>query len=286
VLARLASNPQEPSLGDEDFRFFAALIGRLSGISLTEKKRDLIAYRLKPQVDRLGLGSFAEYRQLLETAAPNDPALQTFINLLTTNKTDFFREPRHFEILAERVLPDLVRTRERARRVSVWCAASSTGEEAYSLAMVLRRNLPASFELDILASDIDTDVLAHARNGVYPAARAAEIPETYHGEYLRFGRDRASGWFKIADHLHQAIRFERHNLVASDAPARQPFDIIFCRNILIYFTPETVQEVARKMHRLLRDDGFLFIGHSESLGTGQELFRPMKSSVFAKIGKA
>lgn len=275
-----AAETGDLQLDEADFAFFRDLIQELTGIATSSRKCDLVSARLRSHVLKLGLSSYAEYRGLLSQSAPDSPEVQTFINLLTTNKTDFFREPAHFSFLVDKVLPHFAKT--AGRKISIWCGACSTGEEPYTLAMILRHHLPADRSFEILATDIDTNVLTHARNGVYRSERLAEIPEAYREQSIALGSGRAAGWFRIAPSLHSMVRFQRHNLLADEGPGREPFDIIFVRNVLIYFAADTNAKLATKMHRLLKPDGVLFIGHTESLPEAKSLFRTLRPSIFAR----
>lgn len=263
-------------LEESDFTFFQRMIRELAGIAIADKKKDLITSRLRSRILALGLSSYAEYREYLEQGDGDEQ--QIFINLLTTNKTEFFRESQHFSYLIQTVLPSLA----RRSRVSVWCAACSTGEEAYTLAMVLRHHLPSTVAIDILATDIDTHVLTQAQNGVYRESRGQEIPDDYRDKFTLVGRGSADGWMKIADSAHKLVAFRRHNLIEARLPEGAPFDMIFCRNVLIYFNRDTILTLAAKMHRALNPGGLLFVSHTESIPESPKLFRTLSPSIYAR----
>jgi len=247
---------------DADFCRVRELVRSSIGISLADSKRELVYGRLVRRLRHLGLGSFAEYLACLESGAETE--LEQFCNAITTNLTAFFRERHHFEFLARDVLPALLRRNAATRRIRIWSAGCSTGEEPYSIAMVVREALGdlAGWDLRILATDVDSNVLAHAAAGVYEAERFERI------EAAR--RDR---WFSpvAAGKRHEAgaalkslIAFRRLNFI-EPWPMRGPFDVIFCRNVIIYFDKSTQRDIVGRMAALQRDGDYLVLGHSESL---------------------
>lgn len=250
-----------PAIDEEDLRYFCALIEERAGIALKTTKQDLIKARLRARLDHHGLGAFGEYRRLLQSLSKNDPEWEVFVNLLTTNKTDFFREPAHFRFLTQRILPEWLSGGQKTFRV--WSAASSTGEEPYTLAMVLSRHLPAGRDFHVTATDIDTEVLATAKNAVYANAKRAEIPPDYQN-FIEAGRNEARGWFRIKRELKEKIAFGQHNLISKEVPGDN-FDLVLCRNVLIYFGQENIDFVQAKLMTATKPGGHLFIGHSESL---------------------
>jgi chemotaxis methyl-accepting protein methylase len=262
------------SLGNEDFEFFRARIRERAGINLSPAKRDLVQTRLRHRMNALGLDSFAGYRKLLEKAGERDPEWQCFINELTTNKTDFFREPEHFRFLGEEFLPRW----DSAKKLKIWCAATSTGEEPYTLSMVAKAS---GVPYEILATDIDTRVLATAANAVYSRQKAAEIPEAYRA-CVNFGKGGLEDWIRIERSVKNAVKIREHNLLAEQAPAEGPFDLIFCRNVFIYFSPETVERVLASLYEAANPGAYLFIGHSESLQKTRSQWSYRKPSVYQK----
>lgn len=268
-------------LASDEFLYFKELIYKLAGISLNGKKLDLVRSRLRPHIQDLGLESFAAYRAYLCSLPERDPEFQIFVNALTTNKTDFFREPEHFAFLTDTLIPQW--KRESKNSVRIWCCAASTGEEPYSLAMTLENNLPPGFEYEILATDIDTEVLARAKNGVYSAAQSVDIPDYYRERFVTFGKGNAEGWMRMNDEIHRRIKFDQHNLISDTANRGEKFDVIFCRNVLIYFSKETVAQLMVKLHSCLNIGGCLIIGHSESILESGAVFRTIFPSVFKKI---
>lgn len=269
-----------PDLSREDFHFFRQAIFALAGISLSDNKIGLAKTRLQSRLMKLKLPDYPSYRALLEGLPKSDPEWQEFTNSLTTNKTDFFREPQHFSYLCNEIVPSWRSRREAELRI--WSAACSSGEEPYSLALALSATLARPERFRILASDIDTNILATAANGVYPRARLTDIPAHLHGNYLQPGSGEIEGWFRMSDALREPISFLQHNLTSPGPPAGGPFHVIFCRNVFIYFTPATIEQILGKFHSALSENGFLFIGMSESIQKHQGLFSQVAPSIYQK----
>ncbi len=254
----------EIELSQREFTAFQKLIFELAGISLAPGKQVLVRSRLTRRLRKLHLNSFSSYLDLLSDPASTER--EAFINCLTTNKTEFFREPHHFQFLREQVIAeakDLARNTGE-RKLRLWCAAGSSGEEPYSLAITLREAFPtgSGWDLRILATDIDTDVLQTAAAGRYPEATLQTLPERYRDKYFHIRHD---GSGQVRDELRELITFRRLNLNQSEWPIRTAFDAIFCRNVMIYFDQPTQKRLVEHMTELLRPGGYLMIGHSESL---------------------
>jgi chemotaxis protein methyltransferase CheR len=247
---------------DADFSKVRELVRRSIGISLAESKRELVYGRLVRRLRHLGLDSFTEYLSRLE--GDSEAELEQFCNALTTNLTAFFRERHHFDYLARGILPGLLQRNAKSRRIRIWSAGCSTGEEAYSIAIVVREVLGdlAGWDLRILASDVDSSVLAHASAGIYDGERFERI-ET--GRRERWFRTQAGGRrHEARPELKSLIAFRRLNLIES-WPMRGTFDVIFCRNVIIYFDKPTQRDIVARMAELQRDGDHLILGHSESL---------------------
>lgn len=232
-------------------------IYRQCGIRLQDGKQSLVRNRLEKRLRVLGLSGYDEYIDFLQHDA-NGGEMEAFVDSLTTNKTSFFRESRHFDFLREQVLPDLV----RARRVRMWSAACSTGAEAWSLAITLAEAWPDLLARDvrILATDICRTVLAEARNAVYADDDLQGVPPHLLQRYF----SRSSEGFHVLDKLRRIVTVARLNLIG-EWPMRGPFDVIFCRNVMIYFDRETQERLVQRLTALLTPGGFLFVGHSETL---------------------
>ncbi len=251
-------------LSDTDFGRIRDLIYKLAGIKLADGKKDLVYRRLSGRVTSLGLGSFGEYCDYL--MQHQDGELQTFCDSLTTNFTSFFREQHHFDFLEQDYLPELASNVGRfGRRLRIWSAGCSTGEEPYSIAMTLLESMSGLSQWDakILATDIDTQVLAHCRQGIYSAERLEKVPKAMRSRWFRKSPQGADQ-FQVDDRARRLITFNQLNLM-SDWPMKGPFDIIFCRNVIIYFDKQTQAKLVRRFASMLRDGGYLVIGHSESL---------------------
>jgi chemotaxis protein methyltransferase CheR len=261
-------------LSDREFRQFQQLIYREAGIHLSEAKKALMTGRLTRRLRALGHATFSAY---FEQVAADEAERTSMLDCISTNETSFFREPKQFQFLDEVVLP-----RWRAlgdsgaipKRMRVWSAACSTGEEPYSLAMMLGTHLPASegWSIEILASDLSTRALAAAREGVWPIQRGDNIPAGLKKEWMLRGTGPQEGQMRAQPRLKSMIDFRRINLSHSDYGIRGPFDLIFCRNVLIYFSKESKAHVIENLMKHLTPDGLLFFGHAESLaGTSHAL---------------
>lgn len=250
---------------------FQRLIYEESGIWLGEHKHALLTGRLAKRLRLLGLATMQEYFQLA-TQPDQQHERAVMIDCITTNQTHFFREPRHFDFLAKQVFPRWQRDASeisRSQHVRVWSAGCSTGEEPYSLAMVLLKHFPAErgWEIEVLATDICTRVLEKARAAVYPLEKAKEIPPEFLRAYMLKGRGEQKGVMKVSSDLHRIVRFARVNLHADSYPILGRFDLIFCRNVLIYFDQKSKEKVLAGILRHLSPSGLLVVGHSEHLGT-------------------
>jgi chemotaxis protein methyltransferase CheR len=250
-------------LSDHEFALFQALIQREAGIFLSPVKKPLLVGRLGRRVRDLGLPSFgAYYRRLKE-----DPQERIdMLDRVSTNKTHFFREPAQFTFLEHQALPALAAA-ARGRRLRAWSAGCSSGEEAYSLAAVLLAHLPpeARCEVEIVGTDISTRVLERARAAVWPLAKSLEVPQAYLRAFFLKGHGSQEGLMKAGPALRHAVHFERRNLVEPDQAPPGPFDLIFCRNVLIYFDAATKAQVLESLLGRLAPEGYLFLGHAESL---------------------
>lgn len=268
-----------PEIRPEDFEYFQELILRVAGIRLGGGKRELVQGRLRLRVEALKLPGFTAYREYLETLPSGAPEWQKFINSLTTNKTDWFREPGHFELLEEQARAH--RAASAGEPFAVWSAACSTGEEPYSISMVLGEALGVG-NYEVLATDLDTDVLGVARNGVYPASRGLQVPELYRQRAFARGTGELAEWISIRKTLRTGMAFERLNLADSSYPWENRFHIVFCRNVFIYFPKDVIERIVNNLYRAARPGGLLLIGHSESLHGVRTDWKYLRPSVFVK----
>lgn len=268
----------------DEFQAFRELIYSESGISLNSSKRDLVCSRLARRLRHFGFGSFAEYYQYLIEEDTTGVERQVMINCLTTNKTDFFREAHHFDFLRNSVLPGLCSRAKNGgkRKIRIWSAGCSTGEEPYTLAITLKENLDPDFGWDvrILASDIDTDCLAKAEAGVYPAERLELVPDHLRKKYFSPSASGGPNQLSASLDLRQLIAFRHVNLIEEPWPMRAQFDMIFCRNVIIYFDRETQLRLVERFASILNPEGFLFLGHSESLHGLTDRFEPLGGSIY------
>lgn len=254
---------REFALTDRDYRRISELVRRQTGITLSDAKRDMVYSRLSRHLRRLGLNDFSSYCDLL-AGDESGPEMKEFVNAITTNLTSFFREVHHFDYLEKTLLPDLMRSRGTTRRLRLWSAGCSTGEEPYSMAMVIAESVPPGWDIRILATDLDSNVLAIARRGIYDAARVKGVsPERLRRWFVK-GQGLNAGQVRVAPRLRGLVEFRRLNLMGP-WPMHGPFDAIFCRNVVIYFDKATQKELVERYADLLPGDGHLFLGHSETL---------------------
>lgn len=273
----------EDALSRRDFDRIARYIYAQAGIRLPPAKLTMIEGRLRRRVRATQHASLDDYCRWLFEPGNLDAERQHLLNAVTTNKTDFFREPKHFDYLQQVALPEM--QAEGVRRLRVWSAACSTGAEPYTIAMVLDafardRRGP---DYGILATDLDTEVLAAARRGVYPAAMVEPVPAALRQRYVLRPRDREREEVRIVPELRGAIGFAQLNLMDDHYPVGAPMDMIFCRNVLIYFDKPTQEQVVRRLAACLRPGGLLFLGHSESVAGFTLPLTVVANTVFKKI---
>ncbi len=250
---------------DADFDKVQSLIYQRAGISLHDGKHAMVYSRLSRRLRDTGYQSFREYLNWLEST--DGPEWQEFVNALTTNLTSFFREQHHFEVFAEHLKSKAASTPWR-----VWCSAASTGEEPYSIVMTAFETLGPRAHFSLTASDIDSKVLASAAQGVY---RLEAMKGVDSGKLQRFflrGKAGNEGMVRAKPELRQAIDFCIVNLIRDDWPFREPFDVVFCRNVMIYFDAPTQRRVLERIHRVMKPGGLLFVGHAENFSDSRDLF--------------
>lgn len=268
---------------DKEFNDLRRLVFEFAGITMGETKRHLLKSRLQRRLRSLGLSSFEPYIRLLTATAPGDAEREAFINAVTTNKTDFFREKHHFEFVVRRIIPDLLRAGQTD--LSIWHAGCSTGEEPYTMAMaLLEGSWPSDFRFRQLSTDIDTAVLAHAEAGVYAEERVDTIPESLLKRWFLRGKGPQAGMYRVNSQLKERMTFRQLNLVQPPWPmkASTRFDVIFCRNVLIYFSRETQTELIRNLTERLNPGGYLFLGHSESLHSNGSNLENIGQTIYRK----
>jgi chemotaxis protein methyltransferase CheR len=258
----------------KDFERVRQLIYDHAGISLNPSKQDMVYSRLARRLRATGINNFRDYLALLESN--NEAEWQAFVNSLTTNLTSFFREPHHFPLLAEHALKQ-----KGKHPISLWCSAASTGEEPYSMAMAMVDAF-GSFTppVSIVATDLDTNVLAKAEAGVYPVERIEKLSGDLVKRFFLRGTGAQAGFVRVRPELRAMITFRQVNLLSSDWPIRAPLDAIFCRNVMIYFDKATQLKILERFVPLLQPDGLLFAGHSESFHNAGHIFRLRSKTVY------
>lgn len=289
--SRAANPPNPPALSghaaeraaaevsDVDFRRFQSLIQSTAGIHLAPCKKALLAGRLSRRMRELGIDTLARYYRRVE----GDPAeMSRMLDAISTNETHFFREPAHFDLLTSRILPALRAQADagrRPRRLRVWSAACSTGQEPYTLAMVILSALDG-WDVEILGTDLSTRVLAQARGAVWPVALAREIPDAHLRRWMLRGTGATEGTMKAGPEIRSVVRLARVNLTDEATLPAGPFDLIFCRNVLIYFEQDTRRRVVERLLDRLAPGGAFFVGHAESLVNVTARVRTLAPTVY------
>jgi len=263
--------PTLAGVSERDVQGLLSLIQAECGIVLARAKYPMIESRLRKRTRALGMESLAEYCRYVVSPAGREAEAPYLVDAITTHKTDFFREPAHFDFLIARAVPELAEKYGSGvrRPLTVWSSACSTGEEPYTLAMVLSEYAAADerglFRFSIAATDVSRGVIETARAAIYPEAATAAIPEVLRRRYLLRSRDRERGLVRVAPAIRAAVEFRALNLMESGYGFDEPLDIVFCRNVMIYFDRAAQERVLRKIVACLRPGGFLFMGHAESL---------------------
>jgi len=271
-----------PELTKEEFQLYQGLVERESGIHLGAKNRAMLVSRLWKRLRALELNSFVAYYRLVKA---NPAEMVLMLDCICTNETHFFREPAAFDCLRQHVFPEWIAaadSNERTRTLRAWSAACSSGEEPYSLAMMLLVEFPADagWKTEILGTDLSTKVLARASKGVWPSSKLSGVPVEYQRQFLLKGFGPDHGKIKATDELRKVVRFQRLNLIQQQYEVFGPFDLIFCRNVIIYFQWETKLKVIDRLGRYLAPNGYLFLGHAESLHGMTDQLDSVKLKVF------
>ncbi|HSV54778.1 MAG TPA: CheR family methyltransferase [Burkholderiaceae bacterium] len=260
---------------DADFSRVQALIYQRAGINLHDGKHAMVYSRLSRRLRDTGHNSFREYLGWLENH--DGPEWQEFVNALTTNLTAFFREQHHFEIFAAHL-----KSKPSGTAWKVWCNAASTGEEPYSIVMTAFEALGPNASFKLSASDIDSKVLATAGQGVYRLDGLKGISTERMQKFFLRGKDTNAGLIRVKPELRRAIDFLSVNLIKDDWPFREPFDVVFCRNVMIYFDAQTQRRVLERIHRVLKPGGMLFVGHAENFSESRDLFTLKGKTVYER----
>ncbi|NHC61860.1 CheR family methyltransferase [Paenalcaligenes suwonensis] len=271
------SLPVIPQATREDFIRTARMLKERAGIVLGEHKEDMVARSLGLETKNLGVAEVRQYLDFLDHN-PRAPEWERFVNTFTINHTAFFRESHHFVSLAEFV-------KKRSKPLSVWCAAASTGEEVYTIAMVLQENVSnAEISCSLLASDIDTQALVRAEEGVYSLDRVQPVEESLLRKYFQRGVGKRAGMVRVKPVLRNMVDFRMINLVSSENwPTDQSFDVVFCRNTMIYFEKETQSKLLDKFAQVMKPGALLFVGHSENISHLSKAFRLQGQTVYVRV---
>lgn len=272
-------------LSDAEFARLSAFIYNVAGIKMPPAKRIMLQSRLQKRLKELGMDSFKEYTEFLLSDRVNQEELIQMLDVVSTNKTDFFREPVHFDFLRDTVLPAHYQE-AGARPIKIWSAACSSGEEPYTIAMTIAeycRTRGVQHEYSITGTDISTKVLKMAENAVYKMDKVEGIPlEILHRYFLR-SKDRENQTVRIVPELRRHVRVQRMNFMDESYPINETFDVIFCRNVLIYFDRQTQEKVIGKLCTKLKQGGYFFLGHSESIMNMTLPLQPVRPTIFRKI---
>jgi chemotaxis protein methyltransferase CheR len=269
----------EYEITDKEFKVFSALVYKESGIRLSDNKKALLVSRLSKRLRTLGLDTFREYYEQ-HLCNENDGELIQMLDLISTNKTSFFREPVHFDFLKNKILPSLA----HVKQIKIWSSACSSGEEPYTIAMTLYDHVqnPSQWDFNILASDLSTRVLARAQSGIFDIDQISEISQARAKIHFLKGSGSNEGTIKVKSHLKDMINFQRINLMDERYPIKNDLDLIFCRNVMIYFDRETQERLMNKFYTYLKPGGHLFIGHSETLQWIDHSFNYVAPTIYKK----
>lgn len=274
------SNDREFSFTRKDFAFLSNIIHERTGIVVSDDKFNMFYSRLSRRLRQLGLRSFKDYCEIVRDDRDGSETGE-LINAITTNLTAFFRENHHFEFLADTVIPELV-SKNTERKLRIWSAGCSTGEEPYSLAITLQESvLLKHWQIDLKATDLDSNVVATASRGVYAMSRVEGMSSGRLKRWFYKGKGRQQGLVKVKPELHRMIDFGQLNLMENWS--QEPQDIIFCRNVIIYFNKETKAKLVDKYANTLKPGGYLFIGHSESLYKLTDRFELLGNTIYRKL---
>ncbi|MCF6149811.1 MAG: protein-glutamate O-methyltransferase [Candidatus Kuenenia sp.] len=276
----------EIDLTDQEFALFQQLIYNESGINLSPAKKELLKSRLVKRLRTLSLKSFKEYYKYVTEGDTTGKEMIHMIDCISTNLTEFFREIAHFNFLSGKLLPALLekKRKNKEKRIRVWSAGCSSGEEPYSLSMILNEHIGQinTWDVKILATDLSTRVLEKAKQGLYHKDRLKNINAQLLHTYFRKGGSHFEDYYQTTDVLKKIIVFRRFNLMEKTFPFKGQFDFIFCRNVMIYFNKQTQSELISKFHKHLAPEGHLFIGHSESLAGTNSKFKYVIPTVYQK----
>ncbi|WP_044410686.1 CheR family methyltransferase [Thiomicrospira microaerophila] len=270
----------EYAFNDNDFKRVKKIVYDFAGIDLNDTKKNLVYNRLAKRIRFLEMSSFESYLNYVEKTGEEE--LVNLINAITTNLTFFFRENHHFEYLANQVIPQLLKKNQASKKIRIWSAGCSTGEEPYSIATVIKEAVPSGWDARVLATDLDTTVVEFAKQGIYNIERLKGVSEPRKKRWFLKGTGDKEGAVKVKSELQSIIDFGQINLM-NDWPIRDKIDVIFCRNVVIYFDKPTQSRLFNRYADLLQEGGHLFIGHSESLYKICDRFELLGQTIYRKI---
>jgi chemotaxis protein methyltransferase CheR len=273
-------------LSNDEFEMFRVLIYDTCGINLTLSKKELVKARLTKRLTKTGIDTFKDYYNYVTKVDKSGKELVQLLDHISTNKTDFFREKKHFDFLNTTLLPALISSKEqsRNRKLRIWCAASSSGEEPYTLAMTVFNHIKPNngWDVKILATDISTRILQKAIDGTYKMDLLNEVPPGITSTHFSKVLVDNTNYYRAKPHLKDIITFRRFNLMTESFPFKHPFDFIFCRNVMIYFDQETQHTLIKKFYGCLPKNGYLFIGHSETLSKTDNDFKYIQPAIYQR----
>lgn len=272
---------QEFLFTDANFQTIRKFVTENTGIVLTEIKKDMVYSRLSKRIRKGPYNTFDDFCAAIENG--DETEQDYLINAITTNLTSFFRENHHFEFLAEVAIPELLQLNKQSKRIRIWSAGCSTGEEPYSIAMVLRETIPDidQWDVKILATDLDANVIAQGQRGIYREERIDGLSDHRKKRWFKSGKGDNAGYVKVSPDLQKLIFFKRLNLL-QHWPIKGPFDLMFCRNVVIYFDKDTQRGLFKRYFNLLRPKAYLFIGHSETLHNVSDDFESLGKTIYQR----
>lgn len=267
---------------ERDFKRIQQLVSQHTGISLSDAKRDMVYSRLARRLREVDMQDFGSYCSLIDSPE-GESELLNFTNAITTNLTSFFREPHHFEYLQKTLLPELMKKNAHTKRIRLWSAGCSTGEEPYSIAIAIREVIPenSGWDIKILATDLDSNVLAKGQSGIYDAERISGLSKQRVRNWFLRGKGDKSDLVRVHPSLQEMISFKRLNLM-NEWPIKGPFDFMFCRNVVIYFDKPTQSVLFDRYANLLIDNARLFLGHSETMFKVCDRFKLIGNTIYQK----
>lgn len=280
--AKNQDNINHYNLTDSEFQELSSIIYKDTGIFIDESKRQLIYRRISVRLKKLGMGSFSEYIALVKTRDPSETEI--FQNTITTNLTSFFRESHHFDYLGESIVPEILATNKLSKKLRVWSAGCSTGQEPYSIAITLREAFPEidSWDAKVLCTDLDTDVLQKCNNGVYSNKEVTNLPSDYRSRWFDAVANDPDKAVMATQSLKDILFFKQLNLM-DEWQMRGTFDVIFCRNVVIYFDKPTQKKLMERFADYVAPGGYLILGHSESLQGAKDRFELIGKTIYKKI---